>query len=141
MVVTDQIRNIALSADVRVFMLVLNVRLPIDDQEVDLVPDSEFPFEVLKIKRRHKGESATNVDLLFTIDSADEIEFPDSGSPGVGIPCTDGVLVTSEPSGSYSLVGEGASLTCTFQNVDTGVQDVVIQVTCKRTQENLVVAE
>jgi hypothetical protein len=136
---TDRIRNLALSADARTFPLVANVPEPQEGQVLEFMPESDYPFEIIKVKRKCGGPTGSELTIRLEIDG-DIVDMDDTDSGG-DMPCTEPVLVTSEPDGSHYIVPEQGTLYCYLENLTTDVADVVIQITCRRTEENVLVTE
>lgn len=136
---SERVRTIAMSADLRTFMLIINVPVPVEDQVVELVPNAKFPFEIISVDRKCGGDSDLQLDLLFRIDALDIVDWDDADSTGI-IVCEGGVLVESLTNGSSDFVAEGGLFDVTFTGVPSDMVDVVIQVTCRRTEDNVVVS-
>ena len=136
---SDRVRNLALSADVRTFPLVANVPEPQEVQVLELMPEADAPFEIIKVKRKCGGPTGSDLTIRLEIDG-DIVDMDDTDSGG-DMPCLDGNLVTSVPDGSHYIVPEGGSLYAYLENLSTDVADLVLQVTCRRTEENVFVSE
>jgi len=135
---SDRVRNLALSQDARTFNLIANIPLPTEGQILVMMPDADFPFEIISLKRQCGGASGSDLTIRLEIDGL-IVDFTDTDSAGE-CPCPDGVLTETEPDGSNYVVPEGGTLEVSMNNLSSDVQDVVIQLKCRRTEENVVVS-
>lgn len=132
----DDISNMGMSADARTFMLTAQIPEPQDGMILYLALSSPYPFEVIEI---HYQIDVGEVQITPQV-GADPIDTDQSDSSGT-ILVDQPTAEVAVPDGSISEVGEGEALILRLENPSTDANGLVVQFTCRRTIENVVVSE
>lgn len=131
----DEIDNLALSRDARTFSLTFQIEEPGHDQVLYLDPDADFPFEIVRIAALC---TVGSVEIQPQIDGA-PVDTDQSDSSGV-ILVDQPSLIYAEPDGSLDICGQNQALTVQLFNPTSDAAQLVVKITCRRTEENVVVS-
>ena len=112
---------------------------PAEGQILELVPKADFPFEIIRVNRKCGGVSGSTMTVRLEIDG-DIVDMDDTDTAG-DMPVTDAALDESEPDGSHYIVPEGGTLYAYLENIVSDLADFVLQVSCRRTEVNVLVTE
>jgi hypothetical protein len=128
-----QITNIALGDDPRTFFLLTQVRQPSEDETLWLTLSAPWPYEIVSL---HNSVVAGGLKAVIEI-AGSQIRFAGDTVDGVPADVLPALTEWLPVDTVLPVVEIGQSLTARTNDVVTGSESYVLQLLCRRTEENV----